>query len=239
MSHIMTALAMKQRGLKPATKIVLYWLADHYNGETGDCYPSINRLAQVCEMSRRSVQMQIDTLQELGLVQVSTRSRENNSQTSNGYILRLKETDGYITKPNEGVKNLHGGDAKSALGAMQNLHPHNLGNNNQGSLTIFDQRRANLLASDRFEEIWSIYPRKVGKGAAKTSFQKALKRISAEQLRDKIAAYSKAVAGTDQKFIPHLSTWLNQERWADDLPTRPSVDTGFRDMVNDLARVTR
>ena len=35
MSHYMTALAMKQKGLKPATKIVLYWIADHHNGETG------------------------------------------------------------------------------------------------------------------------------------------------------------------------------------------------------------
>jgi hypothetical protein len=41
MSHYMTALAMKQRGLKPAAKIVLYWLADHHNGETGRCFPSL------------------------------------------------------------------------------------------------------------------------------------------------------------------------------------------------------
>ena len=55
MSHYMTALAMKQQGLRPATKLVLYWIADHHNSETGDCFPSINRLAVLCEMSRRSV----------------------------------------------------------------------------------------------------------------------------------------------------------------------------------------
>ena len=35
----MTALAMKQQGLRPATKVVLYWIADH-NSETGDCFPA-------------------------------------------------------------------------------------------------------------------------------------------------------------------------------------------------------
>ena len=43
MSHYMTALAMKQKGLKPAAKVVLYWIADHHNGETGQCNPSIKR----------------------------------------------------------------------------------------------------------------------------------------------------------------------------------------------------
>ena len=36
----MTALAMKQQGLRPATKVVLYWIADHHNSETGDCFPA-------------------------------------------------------------------------------------------------------------------------------------------------------------------------------------------------------
>ena len=66
----MTALAMKQTNLKPATKIVLYWIADHHNGETGECFPSINRLAQLCEMSRRSVETHILTLEQEGLLEV-------------------------------------------------------------------------------------------------------------------------------------------------------------------------
>ena len=56
MSHYMTALAMQQKGLKPATKIVLYWIADHHNSETGACFPSLSTLADECEMSKRAVQ---------------------------------------------------------------------------------------------------------------------------------------------------------------------------------------
>ena len=67
MSHYMTALAMQQRGLKPATKIVLYWLADNTTANR-QMFPSLQRLADLCEMSKRSVQVQIDLLVDQGLV---------------------------------------------------------------------------------------------------------------------------------------------------------------------------
>ena len=121
MSHYMTALAMKQVGLKPAAKIVLYWLADHYNQSTGECFPSINRLIELCEMTRRAVQNNIDDLEAAGLVEVVTRHRPNGSQTSNIYVLKLAQ---------EGVQNMHTPRAENAPPPMQNLHPLNLVNNN-------------------------------------------------------------------------------------------------------------
>jgi DNA-binding transcriptional ArsR family regulator len=121
MSHYMTALAMKQKGLKPAAKIVLYWIADHHNETTGDCFPSIARLAQLADMSRRSVENQIAKLEAAGLVDRVKRHRETGGKTSNGYILRLTETD---------AQNLRMGSAKSAHGDAQNLRMNNLVNNN-------------------------------------------------------------------------------------------------------------
>ncbi len=80
----MTALAMEQ-DLAPAPKIVLYWIANHHNGETGLCFPSINRLAKVCRMSRRSVEKHIADLAGLGLIQVTQRFRAEGGKTSNSY----------------------------------------------------------------------------------------------------------------------------------------------------------
>ena len=89
MSHYMTALAMKQKGIKPSAKIVLYWLADHYNGETGECFPSHKRLAECCEMTRQSIINQLKILEEAGLVKIIPRFRSNGSHTSNTYELIL------------------------------------------------------------------------------------------------------------------------------------------------------
>ena len=93
MSHYMTALAMKQQGLKPATKVVLYWLADHHNGETGKCFPSINRLAELSEMSRRAVEGHLETLEQLGLITRINQFRETGGKSANSYILELTGTD--------------------------------------------------------------------------------------------------------------------------------------------------
>ena len=119
MSHYMTALAMKQEGLKPATKIVLYWLADHHNSETGRCFPSLARLAKVCEMTKRSIQTHILDLERKGLIQVIPNYRDDGQQTSNNYTLFL-----------EGAQDLLGGVEKSSTLGMKKMPANNLGNNN-------------------------------------------------------------------------------------------------------------
>jgi DNA-binding transcriptional ArsR family regulator len=107
MSHYMTALAMRQVGLKPAAKIVLYWLADHHNETTGACFPSIGRLAELCEMSRRSVENHLADMEAAGLIKRQPRHRETGGKASNGYILLFAESD---------AQNLRIGSAKSAHG---------------------------------------------------------------------------------------------------------------------------
>lgn len=70
--------------------------------------------------------------------------------------------------------------------------------------------------SREFEEAWSIYPRKIGKALAFKKFNQALKRARYETIINGIAGYKDYTAGTEQRFICHLSTWLNQDRWNDD-----------------------
>lgn len=211
MSHYMTALAMKQKGLKPATKIVLYWLADHHNGETGECFPSIKRLADVCEMSRRSVEGHLDILETLGLIQRVNQYRDTGGKTSNKYILGLSEN----LSEQDDTQNLRMVCEKSAQGDTQNLRMNNLGINNLGKET-------NISSSDDdgvdyyFDQLWEEYPRKVGKAQAKKAFKTASKKINFYDLLPKLEAYVLTLEGKETQFIPHLATWLNGERWKDE-----------------------
>ena len=211
MSHYMTALAMKQTGLKPATKIVLYWIADHHNGETGKCFPSINRLATLCEMSRRSVEGHLDTLETLGLIKRIPQYRESGGKTTNAYILELTGT----YENNSDAQNLRMVCAKSAQGDTQNLRMNNLVSNNLGNKT-------NISSSDDdgvdyyFDQLWEEYPRKVGKAQAKKAFKTASKKINFYDLLPKYMAYVLTLKGKEEQFIPHLATWLNGERWNDE-----------------------
>jgi DNA-binding transcriptional MocR family regulator len=138
MSHFMTALAMKQRGLKPAAKIVLYWLADHHNGETGECFPSIARLADVCEMSRRSVEIQLATLEEAGLIARTNQFRTTGGKTSNKYTLRLAQTE----MDNCDAQNLRIPSENSAHTHTQNMRMNNPVINNPVNINLFGAEAA-------------------------------------------------------------------------------------------------
>ncbi|MFJ4738750.1 helix-turn-helix domain-containing protein [Streptomyces sp. NPDC088775] len=73
-----------------------------------------------------------------------------------------------------------------------------------------------------FAAFWAIYPRKEGKGKARLAFAAAVKNgVKADTL---IAAVQKhrdhwARCRTETRFIPHPTTWLNGERYEDELPT--------------------
>ena len=198
---------MQQQGLKPATKIVLYWIADHHNESTGDCFPSITRLAELAEMSRRAVEGHIATLEQLNLVHRISRMRPNGSKTSNVYQLNLIKQD---------AQNLRMPPAESAHAHTQNLRIHNLGNNNLGNIT------SNNTAI--FDDLWKIYPKKVGKGQARKAFNAALRKVDYDKIHSALIDYVKVSTGKDKKYLPHLSTWLNGERWDDELQEQSLQD---------------
>ena len=69
-----------------------------------------------------------------------------------------------------------------------------------------------------FENFWSQYPRKIGKLTAKRSWEK-LSLDNQQKALEAIVEHRKywIAKGTDWEFIPHASTWLNQERFEDEL----------------------
>jgi DNA-binding HxlR family transcriptional regulator len=80
--------AMGQDGLKPAAKLVLVCLADCHNAHTKRCDPSQDTLSRVCGMSRSTLNLHLNSLEELGLIQRIKRSdKHTKRQKSSLYIL--------------------------------------------------------------------------------------------------------------------------------------------------------
>lgn len=67
MSHEATNWAIKQCGLKPSTKIVLWHLGRRFNPDYG-CFPSQDRLTHGCEINRSTLNDQIGQLEAAGLL---------------------------------------------------------------------------------------------------------------------------------------------------------------------------
>lgn len=90
MSHDATNWAIKQRGLKPAAKIVLWHLADCHNGHTGQCNPRQATLAVMCEMSRSTLNLHLSKLEERGLIKrVTSIDETTKRQRPTHYILAM------------------------------------------------------------------------------------------------------------------------------------------------------
>ena len=80
---------------------------------------------------------------------------------------------------------------------------------------------------DLFDDFWAICPRKIGKGAAKTAFAKALRKAPAETLFSAMQRYAQDRDGKESQYTVHPATWLNQERWLDEVDNPSSFHDQF------------
>lgn len=85
-----------------------------------------------------------------------------------------------------------------------------------------------LNEGENFEKFWKAYPRKIAKKKAESIFR----RID-PLLFDTIMAGLDKWIKTDQwkknngQFIPHPTTWLNQERWNDEIEIKTSIGSKY------------
>jgi hypothetical protein len=76
-----------------------------------------------------------------------------------------------------------------------------------------------------FDEFWMLYPRKVAKASARKAWKKLTEtqQLEAAKAIANHCQYWKAKE-TTLEFIPHAATWLNQERWEDELIIEPKKE---------------
>lgn len=90
MSHRATNWAIQQRGLAPATKLVLWHLCDRHNPDYG-CFPSQDQLAADAEISRASLNTHLDKLEQAGLIRRERRHSEGaHRRQSTRYFLAFE-----------------------------------------------------------------------------------------------------------------------------------------------------
>lgn len=71
----------------------------------------------------------------------------------------------------------------------------------------------------RFDEFWALYPRRVGKIAARKTYDAALKIASHDEIMEGVQRYLKAKPVYADWC--HPATWLCQGRWMDEPDAKP------------------
>jgi DNA-binding transcriptional regulator YhcF (GntR family) len=185
---------------KPYAKIVLIELAKYSNSQ-GECFPSRDTLALGSLIPLRSVARSLKWLEINGHIRIDQRKG-----TSNFYVITCMEDE--MTDDTR---------AKLAHEVVSNI---TILDTNKVSITS-RAKLAHPLDTEMFWAFWSTYPRRIGKGSARTAFAKATKFEDPNVIIQAALDYSThcEVMGTERQFIPHPATWLNGERWEDELET--------------------
>jgi len=184
--------AIEQKTGSSSNKWVLTVLAS-FADENNQCFPSIKTICDITELSKSTVIRCIKDLERLGFIESKERFVDFNDakrQTSNLYTLKL---EGYQIDTT-------GSYDDTLPSAMMKSHRTN--HNNQ-------------IYTEDFLQFWKEYPRKDGsKKKAFEIWEKVTKNvITKKELFNFCQKFNKINKGKDVKYIPHMTTWLNQRRW--------------------------
>ena len=144
---------------------------------------------------------------------------DNGDVTVKNYIKRQGQSlTGY-----ERVKKYRENKRKTALKVIKDNANDNANDNIRLEENRIDKNRIekkiqSLMSDSDFQEFWIKYPNKIAKAEARKKFLK-LPKSKLPEILQAIEAQLK----TDQwqredgRFIPYPATWLNQERWTDEV----------------------
>jgi len=193
--------------------LVFMALATHTG--PGGIHPS---QATLCRESRLGVTVFRVALRELIDLGVASRVRRINAvghRLSDGYELHFQGSmDGWESLPSDSEhRESLPSDSEGPTLRFRGLVP-----------TVKEEpikKNPSIVSPDRFEEFWSLYPRKAGKQAARLKFAQAVKRADVELIVEGARRFANDPNLPEAQFIPHPTTWLNQGRWEDEpLPDR-------------------
>ena len=125
-------------------------------------------------------------------------------------------------------------DAKQIV-ENQQIENHTQLNTNQLNIKKSNNKELNNNISAEFEELWKLYPRKIGKPKALKAYQKARKNgTSFEDVKQGVEMYLKQIRiqKTTAEYIKHGSTWFNGECWNDEYSVKG--DAGVSNDLDDI-----
>jgi hypothetical protein len=209
-------------------------------GTSGDLTISQARLAERCMVSVDTLQRTLVLLRDLGAVTWRAEGREATYTVRRALPTCRTGAVGApedLPHPSGSSDRTHAAPA-TAPGPRALHTPEVVQNHQKTPPTPQGAGGLPLVAVFGFDGWWQQYPRKVAKPVAQRAYANALKRgCTTGMLEDALHAWSAYWAARGEpEFIPHPSTWLNQDRWADDPPPLPQARRGTVQATVDVGR---
>lgn len=218
-----------------STRLVLLSISNHIDSGTGEGWCYVKTICREARVSTDSYHRGVKALIELGELE-----REENG--GGGLKTRADARPNLFRLPLFAAKrppqDAHPDRARGPHGAEegppQDAHPAASAGSppiaftdsaikepSENTLSLgLDEMAPPPAAPDRFDEFWSRYPRKTGKANARKSWDKAIRKHTAETILAGLEANMRDLGSREPQYVPHAATWLNGERWNDEPPAR-------------------
>lgn len=186
--------------LPPHAKYLAHYLSTYMNQNQDVAWPSQSRIKAETSLSHSTVLKYLKVLEKAEWI---TREK-GNSTTNTRYTINVPLMTAMGIAHLEGRSRDNLRRSPDDLGVGRDTTSNNNSNNKR------------IKALIPFDQFWTIYPRKTAKKAAEKSWSK----MNEEDQKQAICYLQKEpFADQSVKYIPHPSTFLNGERWNDELPT--------------------
>ncbi len=191
-------------------KLVLLNLANRANND-GECYPSIERIAEDCETSKSTVLRKLEKLEAMGHIRRIRRAKDG-MKTSNLYQLPLV-TQGFsvVSERHIEVSERHQGSVTVTPSVVSERHIKHAVETPKETRTPPESDSV----LEQFELFWSKYPRKEGKKKAIDLFRRLNVANRTACLADDV---KRRFADRERKYIPAGDQYIKRQLWHDDLP---------------------
>lgn len=206
---------MTDLNLHPNARILAVVIADHVNRESGFARPSQARLAELLDLTPKTIQNLLPSIVDRGYIEITPGvgrgvTHEYRIKDETDFAICTPEKEKPVS-PNEREK-AKPVSKKGEIRRTEKAKPVSV------KPVIEPVIEPVEYISRDFDRFWETYPKRVARGAARKAFAKARKSATAEQIIAGAERYARQVQGKDPKFTKHPATWLNSECWEDEAP---------------------
>lgn len=200
---------------KGVTRLVHLALADNSN-DAGECHPHLPNIIQRARSSRTAVYRALAQMGEEGWLNFDGERIDKPSR-EHPLVLAVPGWD-------SPVPNL---DCPVPSWDQEADHTSLVRTTIEPSSRAASPAVTSVTLEQDFEYWWSLCPKKVGKGAARSKYLLAVKKVGVERLNEAMRAYAASRKHQEAQYTLNPATWLNQERWDDEVRPLRVVDEEY------------
>lgn len=186
------------------------------NNENYSLLADNKQLQNVTVNSNKMLRLNNSNSNETLPIQLQNVTVNSNDLLPNKNIYKNNNKNIYAHSENEQVYN-HEDDIQKE---NDSLSSNTIKQDTKNKAIKKQNKELNELQEKQFDKFWQAYPKKVSKKQAQKSWKKIKPSL---ELFEKILKALEMVKQTEQwkkdngKYVPYPATWLNQERWTDEI----------------------